>query len=54
MIWCQHGARSSHHEEAVDDDVEGQGGELVAGVVVVPHADLDGDDDGGVEEEHRA
>ncbi len=42
------------HEEGVDEDVEVEGGEGVAGVVVVPHADLHRHDDGGVEQQHPA
>ncbi len=42
------------HKECVDDDVEVEGRERVARVVIVPHADLHGRDDGGVEEEEVA
>ena len=42
------------HEEAVDEDVEAKCGEGVARVVVVPHADLHGADEAGVEEEEPA
>jgi hypothetical protein len=46
--------RRGDHEESVDDDVEVEGGERVAWVVVVPHADLHWCDDGGVEEKDAA
>ena len=46
--------RGMDQEEAVNDDVEGQRGKGVAGVVVAPHADLDRHDDRRVEEEQPA
>ena len=46
------GARD--HEKAVDDDVEVEGGESVARVVVVPEADLEGHDGGRVEQQQHA
>ena len=48
------GAAKADHEEAVDKDVEVKSGESVARVVVVPHAYLNGADEGGVEEEEAA
>jgi hypothetical protein len=42
---------AEHHEKAVDEDVEAERGEGAARVGVVPHADLHGADQGGVEEE---
>ena len=48
------GGGGGDHEESVDDDVKVEGGELVARVVVAPHADLHGRDDGSVEEEEAA
>jgi hypothetical protein len=44
----------ARQEEDVDKDIEAEGGEGVAGVVVVPHADLDRRHDGGVEEQDAA
>ena len=43
-----------HHEEGVDEHVEAQGGENVAGVRVVPHADLERNYHGRVEQQRRA
>jgi hypothetical protein len=39
------------HEEGINEDVEVQGWEDVAGVVVGPEAELDRDDDGSVHKE---
>ena len=47
-------AAGGDHEESVDDNIKVEGGELVARVVVVPHADLHGRDDGRVEKEEAA
>ncbi len=41
------GLTRRNQEEGVNEDVEAQGGEDVARVVVVPEAELDRDDDGG-------
>ena len=43
-----------HEEEAVDEDVEVEGGEAVARVVVVPHADLHGRHHRRVQQQHPA
>jgi hypothetical protein len=45
---------NEHQEEGVDEEVEVEGGEYVAGVVVVPDADLKRNDDGRIEEENPA
>ncbi len=46
--------RVRHQEEGVDEDVEEEGGEVVAGVVVGPEAELDRDDDGRVDQQDSA
>jgi hypothetical protein len=43
-----------HHEEDVDEHVEAQRGENVARVRVVPHADLERNHHGRVEQQDRA
>ena len=47
-------ASEGHQEEGVHDDVKVQRRKYVAGVVVVPHANLHRDDGRSVEEEHAA
>ena len=45
---------SPNQKERVDDHIEGESGEGVARVVVVPHADLYGNDNCSVEKEQAA
>jgi hypothetical protein len=46
--------RCAYHEKRIDKNVEEECGEFAAWILVIPHADLDGDDHGSVDEKEGA